>query len=193
MARKEARAGIGPELALVGTFLLLVSLASPLSQGFHWGPRLLVPALLPLGLWFVSREPAGWPRRLALGLSLAAQALSLALLAGRRHTVAEQDRVLSDLHAPVLLTSEFFLLGDHPGLARGRGVYLPWGEAPARALTESLRAQGVGEIDLLTPAGHPLPVLLERHLGLRVLGAPTEIPGSRLGLPLEWRRLVLSD
>ena len=191
LSRAEIRRGIGPELALLALFLGAVSLASPVNQGFHWGPRLLVPALLPLGLWFVLRGRAGWPRRLALGLALAVQAVSLMLLAGRQHTVELQDQVLAELCAPALVTSEFFLLGDHPWLAQGRLLYLPWGEGPAMALVEGLRGRGVGEIDLVSSPGHPLARFLEQGLGLQPIDGPRLILGSRLGQPLEWRRLRL--
>jgi hypothetical protein len=190
LCREEWR-GSGPEATLLLAFLLVVSVASPLSRGFHWGPRLLVPALLPLGLWFVTREPAGWPRRLALGLALGAQAISLLLLGGRRQLVAAQDEALAGLRAPAVVTSEFYLLGDHPQLARGRLCYLPWGELPARALVEGLRGHGVAEIDLLCPPGHPLPVFLERQLELCPLAPPLPLPGGRLGHAMEWRRLGL--
>lgn len=185
--------GIAPEAALLSGYLLIVSLASPVDLGFHWGPRLHVPALVPLSLWYLTRGPSGWPRRLGLGLALSAQLISLLLLNGRRQLVAEQDVVLAGLSAPALVTSELYLLGDHPWLARGRLVHLPWGEAPARALIPALRQRGVREIDLLTPPGHPLPVYLGEVLGLRPDPAFRLIPGSRLGQAQEWRRLTLPD
>ncbi len=189
--RPDWRRGLEPELALLAAFLLVVILLSPVNQGFHWGPRLLLPALLPLGLWFLQRESAGWPRRLLLGLALSAQLVSLLLLAGRRELVQRQDAQLAVLRAPVLATTEPYLLGDHPWLARERTLYRPFGEKAARTMLQELRAQGVRELDLAVRPGHPLPILLVRHLELVPRAAPLEVAGSRLGSALVLHQLRL--
>lgn len=191
--KPDLRRGHEPELALLAAFLMVVTLLSPVNAGFHWGPRLLVPALLPLGLWWLEREPVRWARRWVLGLGLAAQLVSLLLLAGRRELVAGQDRALRSLQAPVLATSEAYLLGDHPWLATDRVLLRPFGEKAARTMLQELQARGVGELDLVVRPGHPLPILLVRHLGLIPLAAPLSLPDSRLGAPLVLHRLRLPD
>ena len=191
--RKEERAGLEPELLLVGAQLLFITLASPVDLGFHWGPRLLVPALVPLGLWAVLREPSRATRAGWLGVAVAAQLVSIGLLGGRRELVARQDEALARLQAPVLLTSEHYLLGDHPELAATRHVYRPsYGERHIRPLLAQLERDGVQRLDLVVRPGHPLPILLVDHLGLERLAPPEALPASRLGAALEVHRLVLS-
>jgi hypothetical protein len=192
LLKQEGRAGLGPELLLLGAQLLFITLASPVNLGFHWGPRLLVPALVPLGLWAVLREPSPGVRRLWLGGALAAQLAGVLLLGLRRDLVARQDEALARLEAPVLLTSETYLVGDHPSLAAGRLVAYPsQGERHIRPLLAHLRQSDVDRLDLVVRPGHPLPVLLVRHLGLEPLAAPQPLPTSRLGAPLEVHQLRL--
>lgn len=191
--RPELRRGLEPELALLASFLLVVTLLSPVNVGFHWGPRLLVPALLPLGLWWLQREPEVGSRRVVLGLGVGLQLLSLVLLAGRHQLVREQDRQLEGLRAPVLVTTESYLLGDHPWLARERTLLRPFGEKAARTMLQELHVRQVRELDLVVRPGHPLPILLVRHLGLLPRAAPLDLPGSRLGSPLVLHQLSLPD
>jgi len=192
LLRKENRTGLEPELLLVGAQLLFITLASPVNVGFHWGPRLLVPVLVPLGLWAVLREPSRAGRSLWLGAAVAVQLVAVVLLGLRRDLVASQDEILARLAAPALLTSELNLVGDHPALAAGRLVAHPFeGERHIRPLLAQLRAANLRELDLVVRPGHPLPILLVDHLGLEPLAPPEALPASRLGTPLEVHRLVL--
>lgn len=192
LLKKEGRTGLEPELLLLGAQLLFITLASPVNLGFHWGPRLLVPVLVPLGLWAALREPSPGTRRLWLGAAVAAQLAGVLLLGLRRELVARQDEALARLDGPVLLTSEHYLLGDHPGLARTRTVIRPsYGERHIRPLLAQLRRADMDRLDLVVRPGHPLPILLVDHLGLRPLAPPEALPSSRLGAPLEVLRLAL--
>lgn len=181
----------GPETALLLAFVAAVCLATPVSGGFHWGPRLLVPALLPLGLGFLldaRRERRLWLAPLLLALVV--QAAGVGLLQARRGLVRAQDAALADA-ASVVLTSELSLVGDHPGLAAGRLVLLPHGEQPVQRALLALRKAGRREFDLVASEGHPLVQYLSRVLGLPA-GEVRPLPGGRLGRPLQLQRFELA-
>jgi hypothetical protein len=180
----------GPETLLLAGFLLAVVLATPVARGFHWGPRLLVPALLPLGLQFLLDRPL---RRsaLPLGLALALQLTGLGLLEARRNLSRQQAVRLAEC-GPVVLTTEFSLLGDHPALAGERLVLMPEGEAPVQRTLVALQRAGVRELDLVARPGHPLTGYLSTVLQLPV-SDPEFLPGGRLGRVLELRQVRLGS
>lgn len=179
------------EAILLLAFLLVVGLASPVAEGFHWGPRLWIPALLALGLMGVWQLPAGPVRRAALGMGMALQVVGVAILAQRHHAWSVQEALMSRLRAPALIVGESWLLGDHPRLAQDRLIYLPWGRDAAQKLLPALAGRGVQELDVLTRPGHPLLNFLEQHHALQAEGAPLSIPGGALIQSLEWRRYRL--
>jgi len=179
----------GPETLLLAAFLLVTVLSTPVARGFHWGPRLLVPALLPLGLFFLLDRPAR-STAAPLALAVALQLAGLGVLAGRRSLVRAQDAALADC-GPVVLTSEFTLLGDHPALADGRLVLLPEGEGPVTRTLTALQRAGVRELDLVATPGHALTRYLTAVLALPA-DPPRAVPGGRLGRALEIRRVELA-
>ena len=172
--------------------LVLISLASPVAEGFHWGPRLLVPLLSVMGLMWVLEERAGPSRRMALALGMGVQLVGVVLLGLRHAELRRQDEALQHLRAPVLVTGESWLLGDHPQLAQDRLVYLPWGASPSRQLVEALRRRHLSELDLVCRPDHPLPRYLEDSLGLKPLSLPQALQGGSLTRALEWRRYGLN-
>lgn len=180
-----------PEWLILAIFLVVVGIASPVAAGFHWGPRLWVPALVPLTLLWAQRMPAGPTRRAGLGVGVLVQALGLLVLAQRHSEWRSQSQVLTELQAPALLVGESWLLGDHPALAHERLVYLPWGTGPARALLPALQGRNISTVDVVARPGHPLSRYLQDSLSFQLVDAPIRLQGGALTKPLEWRRYRL--
>jgi hypothetical protein len=109
-------------LAVAVSFLALVILVSPFQGGIQWGPRFLLPVIVPLTVALIDRVARMWDqvdRSLRFGLAVAFCALLLAgsystwlgmqFMRNGQNGSAAYQQLISDLPERVVVTDAWFL------------------------------------------------------------------------------------